>query len=216
MMQALPVEQMTCVHMLTLAESLKANAENAAGQDFRGWLLGPGASTVESTSVPLLVSFCRLIRWYHRNISKLLADGLTMHRQAIDISVPCCVTGELMHVAAIMSERGHEPTSLRHCVLTAGKDPAGACKGVLLLHEKWEVYQELAQIFGELCRDQVRSTRPVCAHCNASGLISRLHTAAQFVYMCVGASIHLWNKPTAFAKRSWRRTLGTAHSRRGR
>lgn len=154
-MQALPVEQMACVDMLTLAESLKASAEAAAGQDFRGWLLGPGASSIATTSVPLMVSFCRSIRWYHRNISKLLADGLTMHRQAIDISVPCCVSGELMHVAAVMPETAHEPMSLRHCLLTTGKDTSSAVKGVLLLHEKWEVYQELAQMFGELCLQQV-------------------------------------------------------------
>lgn len=156
-MQALPVEQMACVDMLTLAESLKANAEAADGHDFRGWLLGPGASTVASTSVPLLVSFCRLIRWYHRNISRFLADGLTMHRQAIDISVPCCATGDLMHVAAIMPEASHEPISLRHCLLKYSKDSSTPFKGILLLHEKWEVYQELAQIFGELCLQQVRT-----------------------------------------------------------
>ena len=147
---------MACVDMLTLAESLKANAEAEAGQDFREWLLGPGANTIATTSVPLLVTFCQLIRWYHRNIPKFLADGLTMHRQAIDISVPCCVSGDLMHVAAIMPETAHEPMSLRHCLLNTGKDPSSVSKGVLLLHEKWEVYQELAQMFGDLCLQQVR------------------------------------------------------------
>lgn len=144
--------------MLTLAESLKARAEAEveAGQDFRAWLMGPGASTIATTSVPLLVTFCQLIRWYHRNISQFLADGLTMHRQAIDISVPCSVSGDLMHVAAVMPETAHEPVSLRHCLLNAGKDPSSALKGVLLLHEKWEVYQELAQMCGDLCLQQVR------------------------------------------------------------
>lgn len=154
------MDQITCIDAYTLSETLKASADMSQGADrgFRQWLLESGAAAVAPEAVPLIVAFCRIIRWHHRHISALLLDGMLMDRQAIDVSVPCSVTKELMHVVVIMPMDMHEPMSLRHW-LASSRDsnrPAARSKGTIMLHEKWEVYHELAQIFCELCMQQVR------------------------------------------------------------
>ena len=158
LLQALPMDQITCIDAYTLSETLKASADMSQGADrgFRQWLLESGAAAVPPHAVPLIVAFCRIIRWHHRHMSALLLDGMAMDRQAIEVSVPCCVTAELMHVVAVMPADTHQPVSLRHW-LASGRDGNGPVgrKGTILLHEKWEVYHELAQLFCELCMQQV-------------------------------------------------------------
>lgn len=152
------MDQITCIDAYTLSETLKASADMSQGADrgFRQWLLESGAAAVPPHAVPLIVAFCRIIRWHHRHMSALLLDGMAMDRQAIEVSVPCCVTAELMHVVAVMPADTHQPVSLRHW-LASGRDGNGPVgrKGTILLHEKWEVYHELAQLFCELCMQQV-------------------------------------------------------------
>lgn len=154
------MDQITCIDAYTLSETLKASADMSQDADrgFRRWLLDAGASAVPPHAVPLVVSFCRIIRWHHRHMSALLLDGMAMDRQAIDVSVPCCATGELMHVVAVMPADTYEPVSLRHW-LASSDSVLGGRKGTILLHEKWEVYHELAQLFCDLCLQQVRRPR---------------------------------------------------------
>lgn len=163
-MQILSIEHLACAECLALQRRLEqahtaAAASGAAHSSFATWLREHGASQVPAACVPLVVTFCRFMRWYHQRLVDL---HMRANAQCLCVElgiVKCEHTGELLHIAAVAEGVGADGC-LAFASLSHAQSSNRAGAGTVLAVRITERFGRLAQLARGLiglCAQQVRS-----------------------------------------------------------
>ena len=160
-MQIVCIEHLACAECLALRRCL-AQAHKAAAASgsppatFASWLLHSGAQHVPSSHVPLIVTFCRLMRWYHQTLIALHArSGVSCTRVNLGI-LRCQHTGELLHIAAVAQGVGQDGCLVFASLGHALRGKAAAAPLALRVSERFGRLVLLARDMSYLCAQQVR------------------------------------------------------------
>lgn len=160
--QAVPFDQMVVCETKALVRALRARAPPSAqcsADSLAEWILACGHEHVAASDAPLVTTFCRMLRWYHRRAAALRRRGARILVQSFEASVPCGhADSELPYLAYVLPADAPRPQSLQAHALAEQREGAAAgeadtalARCVLFLHDGFAAYAQIAQHMCRLC-----------------------------------------------------------------
>jgi hypothetical protein len=153
------IEHLACAEAEALRRRLLASytaaQENstAPATTFSEWLRVHAAARIGASHAPLIVTFCQLVRWYHRCLCALAARRDCQPVATCLGIVKCQHTGELLHLAAVARGAGADGS-----LVFASLGHAGGSSGLAVkVSERFGRYVQLARELSAVCLRQVRA-----------------------------------------------------------